>query len=476
MFNWYKRAQVCYAYLSDVASASQNPSDTDSDFRLSKWFTRGWTLQELLAPINLAFFNRDWVEIGTKKSLKDEISLITRNLIQFDRASVAQKMSWASRRITKRTEDSAYCLMGIFDVNMPPLYGEGNKAFLRLQLEILNTTHDESIFAWELLDGGICRGGLLAEDVGAFKNSGDIIENLRQSAREPAVMTSRGLHVKFESFRKERRPSQRHRRYLMPLRCLRKSRLVSGSDTVVGEVIALEISDPYSIWRRLERIVIWENSDSQRRPDLSSLYFKPNLYHEYTMPSKTLPPSGILITYESLSDHGFGLSSEFPKQIHHETAVEEGTEGNAYWESTLPSDTKKDRFLLRILPGRRDGAIVAFHKSGSQPFALVILNTSLSTAEINLVPLGGSESPEAIMESFDPHTRGLAWNLQSDRLSLKVAEDMYVSASIKLRREDGSDESTHRVELFVENYQRWPAPPSPLEKFTIPLRLREGRS
>ncbi|KAF8857863.1 HET-domain-containing protein, partial [Acephala macrosclerotiorum] len=153
MFQWYRDAGICYAYLSDVDS-SGDPSKKASSFAQSRWFTRGWTLQELLAPAELVFLASDWVEIGTKRSLCDAVSDITRiskkvlEECRWSEYSVAQKMSWAAGRNTTRLEDEAYCLMGLFDVNMPLLYGEGRKAFSRLQQEILKQSDDPSIFAW----------------------------------------------------------------------------------------------------------------------------------------------------------------------------------------------------------------------------------------------------------------------------------------------------------------------------------------
>lgn len=132
MFKWYADAKVCYAYLSNVFTTK----DFQSGLSSSKWFTRGWTLQELLAPSTVIFCDRDWVDIGTKGSLKRQLSSITgihlRDLTKFTNACVARKMSWASGRETIRPEDTAYCLMGLFGINIPTLYGEGNRAFLRL--------------------------------------------------------------------------------------------------------------------------------------------------------------------------------------------------------------------------------------------------------------------------------------------------------------------------------------------------------
>jgi hypothetical protein len=153
MFQWYRDAVICYAFLSDVDS-SQDPTPDESLFSRSRWFTRGWTLQELLAPAELVFMGSDWVEIGTRKSLRGIVSHVTHisekvlDECRWAEYSVAQNMSWAAGRRCTILEDQAYCLMGLFDVNMPLLYGEGRKAFLRLQQEILKQSDDQSIFAW----------------------------------------------------------------------------------------------------------------------------------------------------------------------------------------------------------------------------------------------------------------------------------------------------------------------------------------
>jgi len=145
MFQWYRGASVCYAYLSDVL-VDPDIEETRAAVRQSRWFTRGWTLQELIAPKDVQFFDGNWRPIGRKLDyqfalLVSEITGIHTSALRGSSAledeSVATKMRWASRRQTTRIEDIAYCLIGIFDVNMPLLYGEGPRAFLRLQEEIL---------------------------------------------------------------------------------------------------------------------------------------------------------------------------------------------------------------------------------------------------------------------------------------------------------------------------------------------------
>ncbi len=154
MYTWYQNAAVSYAFLADVPS-DQNPRADNSAFRQSRWFTRGWTLQELLAPRVVLFLSRDWQVIGTKISLGHTIEHITTipfSVLTFQSplrdVSVARRLSWASNRRTTRVEDEAYSLIGIFDINMPTLYGEGQRAFIRLQEEILRRIPDQTLFTW----------------------------------------------------------------------------------------------------------------------------------------------------------------------------------------------------------------------------------------------------------------------------------------------------------------------------------------
>ncbi|KAH8784158.1 heterokaryon incompatibility protein-domain-containing protein [Hyaloscypha sp. PMI_1271] len=198
MYQWYQQADVCYVYLWDIV----DPGFNSETFLKSKWFTRGWTLQELIAPSNLIFFNQAWKDIGTKFSLHEYISQRTcipssllLDLAISESFSIAQRMSWASDRETKRVEDVAYCLMGIFDINMPMLYGEGDRAFIRLQEEIIRSSPDQSIFAWESGSWEDQRGGLLASSPAAFSKSGDIIRSDIQSDIGFSL-TSHGLSVK----------------------------------------------------------------------------------------------------------------------------------------------------------------------------------------------------------------------------------------------------------------------------------------
>jgi hypothetical protein len=165
MFEWYRRAAVCIVYLYDVDETSLFESQSpDRLHEKSEWFTRGWTLQELLAPGQMEFYEQHWKFMGTKISLVGPLAYLTgidKEYLTGERsivtASVATRMSWMAGRTTTLVEDVAYSMLGIFGVNMAPLYGEGVKAFIRLQKTLIEDSTDESIFAWTVPEDGLFR-------------------------------------------------------------------------------------------------------------------------------------------------------------------------------------------------------------------------------------------------------------------------------------------------------------------------------
>ena len=202
MHSWYKGAKICYAYLADVP-ATLGTEIEKAAFADSRWFKRGWTLQELIAPSDLMFFSREWIEIGNKSDLCEEIAAITGISVKIltgnaslESASIAKRMSWASHRSTTRTEDVAYCLMGLFDVNMPLLYGEGERAFIRLQEEIIKHSDDQSLFAWtDPTATANHQGGLLASSPAHFATSGDIVPYSEWGSSAPFSISNKGLRI-----------------------------------------------------------------------------------------------------------------------------------------------------------------------------------------------------------------------------------------------------------------------------------------
>ncbi len=165
MYQYYAISLVCYVHLGDMVEPPNmsgfktdllDPTVPKTDpFSRCQWNQRGWTLQELIAPRLVYFLTTDWAYLGSKDDFADGLALATgipASVLRLEQKpsefSVAHRMSWAAKRKTRRIEDEAYCLLGIFGVNMPTLYGEGRRAFQRLQEEILRRTPDTTLFAW----------------------------------------------------------------------------------------------------------------------------------------------------------------------------------------------------------------------------------------------------------------------------------------------------------------------------------------
>lgn len=205
MWEYYKQADVCYVFLPDVqpipGSGNRFATFDKQEFKASSWFTRAWTLQELLAPQRSFFFNASFDCIGTHRKLikvLSEASSIPREYLlrgsqSVSMACLAERMRWASKREATRTEDIAYSLLGLFNVNMPLLYGEGEKAFVRLQTEIIKISDDESIFAWAAKSHDrIDRKGLLAPHISNFTNN---VFKRVVFAREHYEATNKGIRL-----------------------------------------------------------------------------------------------------------------------------------------------------------------------------------------------------------------------------------------------------------------------------------------
>ncbi|KAI6859333.1 hypothetical protein KC319_g80 [Hortaea werneckii] len=248
MWRWYNDAAECYIYLCDV-HMKDDFSDVLAQVERSEWFTRGWTLQELLAPRFRVLFTAKWVKIGFVKSWPDyqisrssgkgfsnneecsqslehkvsriaNVPLSCLVSLSVESFSVGERLSWSANRRTSRPEDVAYSLMGILGVNMPLLYGEGEqKAFIRLQLELLKKSNDTSLFAWDFHeDSKLISGGLLALSPANFARFHrgpneyhyhwisallpfQESEVSRAPVLAPTMMTNRGLYLKAEAYR-----------------------------------------------------------------------------------------------------------------------------------------------------------------------------------------------------------------------------------------------------------------------------------
>ncbi|CAH0043717.1 unnamed protein product [Clonostachys solani] len=240
MFKWYGHSHKCYAFLTDYSCSES----IDEDFTKSNWFSSGWTLQELIAPSTVMFFDKEWQYTGTKEDLGRQISQntnIDKELLAttgFDAirnrlyaCTVAQRMSWAATRKTKREEDIAYCLLGIFGLSMPMLYGEGDRAFMRLQEEIIKETNDMTLFAWQTSDHGVydrfnemhpgakTYRGILARSPREFSMAHQLLSSSHLSLVPEYRMMNKGLKLSSEVVLK----AINHDTYFMSPNCYTRS-------------------------------------------------------------------------------------------------------------------------------------------------------------------------------------------------------------------------------------------------------------
>jgi hypothetical protein len=289
MFRWYRNAAVCYAYLSDVPPSPPRHSRDYTDWVVSKfkqsvWFLRGWTLQELIAPQSLLFYACDWSPLGTKEELataiQEETGVPSHVLVRADlsNTSLAQRMSWAAKRQTTRTEDIAYCLLGLFDISMPMLYGEGHRAFIRLQEEIIKTSDDMSIFAWVDPDASFATySGLLARSPSCFAQCHGV-RWVRPAANPPFERTNKGIRIALELTPADERPAES----IAVLRGVHERTLLGGA-TIVGLHLH-KIGDDQYARVALQRLVnapnVMAESMGAGSPPLTTFFVRQSLVME----------------------------------------------------------------------------------------------------------------------------------------------------------------------------------------------------
>ncbi|KAK4197898.1 heterokaryon incompatibility protein-domain-containing protein [Triangularia verruculosa] len=198
MFKWYQRAEICVVYLADLKCTVE----FEQGIKDCRWVTRGWTLQELIAPKHLEFYDEEWTFRGNKFKYCGDLWKATgvpegvlRMEMKVSNYSVAQRMSWASKRTTTRLEDESYCLFGILEVNIPLMYGEGDMAFCRLQEEVIKRNNDYSIFAWNPTSNENLHRycSMLASSPSDFKDGGNILVANISSLNPEFALTNKGL-------------------------------------------------------------------------------------------------------------------------------------------------------------------------------------------------------------------------------------------------------------------------------------------
>ncbi|GAW19053.1 hypothetical protein ANO14919_085370 [Xylariales sp. No.14919] len=407
MFRWYQDAGICYAYLEDVdvnITDVNFPPDLDLDdlagkdhvadrtsFRhmalkafliKAKWFTRGWTLQELLAPPFLVFVDRAWRRIGTRESWADEIKEASRiearhltsfNPTDFHSCSIAMRLSWASYRDTTVEEDETYSLLGLFGISLPLIYGEGRlRAFNRLQRELIAVYNDDSIFAWKSLPQS-SRYHLGVHQKGYNPGRGVLAPSIREfwdafSLKSFGLygnsfsMTNRGLEINAKRWRCKNNPTKR----LLCLNCgIELPRHIGLPLDLVGDSYERtqveELYDMDTIDQQL-----WELEDGNQ-----------STFIQASSSSNFLVPSSIV-----------GL--EYPKQISigekyfvDYSTDEVGTSMQRLTGNFLGYDLKNDE--LAVEPGRLIFINIAIHcetRTSELDIIINLTNTGFASAGI----------------------------------------------------------------------------------------------
>lgn len=290
MFRYYQTAVVCYVFLADFESLPHKQIPEKERLALvatrlkdCKWFTRGWTLQELIAPSRLEFYDNQWEFVGAKTDLVEPLFEMTkidesvlRNSSRLYTIPVARRMSWASRRQTTRVEDLAYCLLGIFNITMPLLYGEGSKAFLRLQQQIALENSDLSIFAWEATGQNMEYSGVFAESPGDFGKCTTLkMHRAKFHSKVEITITNIGLRLSVD------RTATHRNSVLLNLNCMRATS--SGSIEWLG-IYLRKLGQTYVRKRPFEVATTpvksrWQTS---RRDSTEPIYVQPWLYPDET--------------------------------------------------------------------------------------------------------------------------------------------------------------------------------------------------
>ncbi|KAF7535338.1 hypothetical protein G7054_g5418 [Neopestalotiopsis clavispora] len=365
MFKWYARADtICYAYLFDCP-ADADVHDLMSEFAASKWFTRAWTLQELVAPREVVFYSQNWGDLGKKTSLSFFISFITgidedmlNGTVVLESLSVAKRMSWAADRQVTIPEDRAYSLMGLFDVNMPTLYGEGEKAFLRLQEEIMKYSDDHSLFAW--LDDEASpetEHGLLADSPAHFKYSQGVVPYQDFEPRPPYSLTNRGLRISLHLVKGPRNTAT------AALNCAVPPKYENGT------FLALYLKETSQTDKIYTRVQINQYASVRERGDSQEIYVKGRnktmgyfLHHYFQLVDG--PPPNQYLAVKLIEDVSRTEQDQRPPAFCFPSKTHWKPED---WPSTLNT--------VRV-PGHLSAGIVFRHSSGQH--IVVMLGTALN--------------------------------------------------------------------------------------------------
>lgn len=465
MYQWYGQAIFCIAYLADISIAKDETRVERKRFWESEWFKRGWTLQELLASREVFFCDRSWKAIGTKTRLKAYVSRATHirihHLFTPSEASVAAKMSWASYRQTSRPEDIAYSLLGLFDVNMPLLYGEGEyKAFQRLQYEIVRSRRDESIFAWsrpvketetsliseiEFYNGRA--PGLLAPSPGYFAESGDIvpIDPMHMNLHAPQILFDGLVWTLERNFIEDKDRDERKLLiqqgipYVAPLACAK------GSDIHTPVKLQMLMS-PNSIFRRGFSTSLEFCSESEIQQLRTSGAKEYRLIQEqprrYDQSFMHMFRRGFTLRLSGSAQHHCSRPSAFGPGVELHASPEPGgyilSTASPEPDGYIFSTSRERRVRAGIVMQHKKGAVIEVACDPDLPFWRLVMSVNTQTFVVtDFINFSNSSGHSSI-------------NL-GDRAVVSLEQGQNISISPKHGQRMGQDEVVVYVDCNVEN-------------------------
>ncbi|WYZ44647.1 hypothetical protein EsH8_VII_001083 [Colletotrichum jinshuiense] len=431
MYAWYRSAEICYVYLSDLSPVPQGLAGTylymylRENLPKCRWFTRGWTLQELIASNKVEFYDKKWNLIGEKNDLITIIQDITRVDISILKDNsdlqslpVARRMSWAAGRKTTRVEDIAYCLLGIFDINMPLLYGEGMKAFQRLQEHIANETNDLSLFAWQQnVDYKVGSApefsGIFAESPAEFSHCSTLMRHRdRYQFNNDFTITNNGLRVKAQKLKMPAISTSDTANgndvfYALSLQCIETSVRTQGSPKwlaiwlmKVGTTFVRAVPDQvYAYSSRLQ----W----TQATIETFDAYIRKSLYSHETKRLASFIGAKIGFTYDSELKNMIVATTANPSEAYEQSSVADfvfNCHGRDNFAATHTFTISFGFPLQRVT----FGIVCGLQWDGSQcrPWAGIFDEISVNGTESELLmrytrPMSGVTDEERLLEVRD---------------------------------------------------------------------------
>ncbi|KAF2489819.1 hypothetical protein BU16DRAFT_566919 [Lophium mytilinum] len=404
----------------DKNSSSELSDAINSMYRYN-WFTRGWTLQELIAPSSVVFYDEKWEELGTKATLKEPISQITGIPcdvllgVQSSESSIAQIMSWAANRQTTRQEDLAYCLLGLFDVHMPMLYGEGKNAFVRLQHEIMKSSNDHSLFAWTgpgLERGPFARSPFESAACGSIRRSPPaLFEDYEYT------LTNRGLRITLPLLRCSKAEDETRVRAI--LNC------GTEDDSRLAICLAIKSSQPNDLVRVENNEIVSCKDTVLRECAKKEIYISPPNDELFDVNAKTrrLHSTQVVVAYEQIAQNGFSVDQKSGEQSF-----------DSWW------DTNE---VLYLNGNRACGAQMFKHNASGVRFAIVIGTDNSSVWSDVETDIGKHEVLSDVVRDYLVRDRNVRrYNMvkeRHDRVTRHLGDQWAVKLAVKSALKNGQE-------------------------------------